>query len=52
MPLGCADKASCWGPGLAIYLAKLCKKELRDEDREISSKFSPYREFAGVERLK
>ncbi len=40
------------GPGLAHVLTRLVKDELTDEDREVLERFSPSREFAGMEQLK
>ena len=50
--VGMCGQGFMLGPGLATYLVKLCKKELGDEDRAIADKFSPYRDFAGTEKLK
>ena len=40
------------GPGLATLLVRLVKDEVTDDDQEVLDKFSLYREFAGMEKLK
>ena len=40
------------GPGLANLLVRLIKDEVTDDDQEVLDKFSLYREFAGMEKLK
>jgi sarcosine oxidase subunit beta len=40
------------GPGLGVLLTRLVKDELTPDDQEVLDKFSAYREFAGMEKLK
>jgi hypothetical protein len=40
------------GPGLATLLTRLVRDELTEDDEEVLEKFSAYREFAGMEKLK
>jgi hypothetical protein len=40
------------GSGLATLLVRLVQNELTGEDQEVLEKFSPHREFAGMEKLK
>ncbi|MEE4293393.1 MAG: FAD-binding oxidoreductase [Xanthomonadales bacterium] len=40
------------GPGLGVYLARLVRDELDDDDREVFAVLSPYRSFESAEQLR
>ncbi len=50
--VGMCGQGFMLGPGLATLLVRLVKDELTGEDQEVLEKFSPRREFAGMEKLK
>lgn len=52
LAVGMCGQGFMIGPGLAHVLVRLVKDELTEEDKEVLQKFSPYREFAGMEKLK
>jgi len=50
--VGMCGQGYMLGPGLATYLVKLILDDVDEEDREVFEVLSPYRRFAGVEKLK
>jgi len=50
--VGMCGQGYMLGPGLATYLVKLILDDVDDDAREVFEVLSPYREFAGVEKLK
>lgn len=50
--VGMCGQGFMLGPGLATLLTRLVQDELTEDDREVLEKFSAYREFAGMEKLK
>ncbi len=50
--VGMCGQGFMLGPGLAHVLARIVTDELTGDDLEVLEKFSPYREFAGMEQLK
>jgi sarcosine oxidase subunit beta len=52
LAVGMCGQGFMIGPGLGVMLARLVKDELTQEDQEVLDKFSAYREFAGMEKLK
>jgi len=50
--VGLCGQGMMLGPGLGSLLARLVKDELSAEDRRTLELLSPYRAFAGVEKLK
>jgi sarcosine oxidase subunit beta len=52
LAVGMCGQGFMLGPGLATLLVRLVKDELTEDDREVLEKFSPGREFSGMEKLK
>ena len=50
--VGMCGQGLMLGPGLATYLVKVVQDDLDDSDREVLDCLSPYRVFAGTEKLK
>ncbi len=50
--VGMCGQGFMLGPGLASLLVRVVQNELTDDDKEVLEKFSAYREFAGMEKLK
>jgi sarcosine oxidase subunit beta len=50
--VGMCGQGFMLGPGLATLLTRLVQDELTEDDKEVLEKFSAYREFAGMEKLK
>jgi sarcosine oxidase subunit beta len=50
--VGMCGQGFMLGPGLATLLVRLVQDELTEDDKEVLEKFSAYREFAGMEKLK
>ncbi len=52
LAVGMCGQGFMLGPGLATLLVRLVQDELIEDDREVLEKFSPGREFSGMEKLK
>jgi sarcosine oxidase subunit beta len=52
LAVGLGGQGFMLGPGLGELLARAVQDTLTDEDHEVLSYLSPYREFAGQEKLK
>ncbi len=50
--VGMCGQGFMLGPGLANLLVRVVQNELTEDDEEVLAKFSAYREFAGMEKLK
>jgi sarcosine oxidase subunit beta len=50
--VGMCGQGFMLGPGLATLLTRLVQDQLTEDDKEVLEKFSAYREFAGMEKLK
>ena len=52
LAVGMCGQGFMLGPGLGELLARLVAGDLEPEDQEVLDRLSPYREFAGQEKLK
>lgn len=52
LAVGLCGQGFMLGPGLGELLARMVQNNLEPEDREVLEHLSPYREFAGQEKLK
>lgn len=50
--VGMCGQGFMLGPGLGNLLVRVVQNELTEDDKEVLAKFSAYREFAGMEKLK
>ena len=52
LAVGMCGQGLMLGPGLGELLARMVQKQLTESDQEILNILSPYRQFAGQEKLK